>query len=342
MQFPEKEQMTETDLQLLRYPALLLNESLVVTGKNKPCAVFPIRKNCRIHRYLFSADILRLQKMTTGQVIRVSVNLEGVYLCFAKKLSEGYLLALRVIPALAWEKAGAEALEPMLRNCSIDEQLRILKQNTENDQDAEKILRKNYLRSLRFQLVMAALLGAKINQKPALGIYEVGAAIGSMLEEGVFLLKEAGFHTSFRPSERPCYTKADIDALRFALSELLAVAAKIAIQGKIVVDTVGASDEVSVGFTFEPLMDETLYAGILSCEYADELQHSAYGDIFLELFLVQMICERNGWDYRVRKSGDSGIVRLSVAVPTLSGKDAQINCAPDAGDLLRATLCELI
>ena len=50
MLLPTKESFTEKDLKLLRYPALLLTESLVVKAKNKPCSFFPIRTNCKIVR----------------------------------------------------------------------------------------------------------------------------------------------------------------------------------------------------------------------------------------------------------------------------------------------------
>lgn len=342
MQLPVKERITEDDLQLLRYPALLLNEALVVTGRNRPCAMFPIRKSCKITRYLFSRDILRLQKMTTGQVIRISLNVDGVYLVFAKKLGEGYLLALRTITALVWEKVGEKAAMLPTGNERIGDQLNVLRSSAESGSETEKTLRKNFLHTLRFQMVTANLLSAKMRSDLHPAVYELNGQVSVLMDESILLLKNAGFLPTYHPSDKPSYARIDVDALRFAVTELLVVSSETAIGGKVVVDSATGMDEFTVRFSFEPLMDDELYEGILSGEYSGELLRGAYSDVFFDLFLAQMICERNGWDFRVRSSGESGVACLTVAIPTSNADALQVNCITESGDLVAAMLSDLI
>ena len=279
--------------------------------------------------------------MTTGEVIRISLRLDGVYLVLAKKLRDGYLVAFRMIPALAWEKVGANAWDMPQRD-RLDEQLNALRASAGNAPEIETVLRRNYLHTLRFQMVVSALLSAKMNRLPGKSGSELCAPLCTLTEESASLLNASGFHVHFKTPDRPCYAMLDMDALRFALTEVLSFAVRTAVEGNVMIDAVSAPDELCMCYTFEPIMDDELYEGILSGEYSGDLLGGAYSDIFFDLFLAQLLCDRNDFELRVSKVGDSGVVRVSVAVPTVPEEGMLVNCPPDLGDLVPALLHDLL
>ena len=101
-------------------------------------------------------------------------------------------------------------------------------------------------------------------------------------------------------------------------------------------------DEFALTFDFEPVMDEDLFNGLLSETYNDDLLSGTFGDVFFDLLLVQMLCDVNGWDYRVAKEDDSGVLHLTIAVPTVSENNMQVNCPPCNDNIMTYMLARLL
>lgn len=333
---------SEKDLKLVRSPTMLLNESRRVIFKNDACGWYGIRVGSTVDKYLFGSDLARLKEMNPGEEIRVSMDLSGVYVAFAKRFEDGYLLSLRLITARVWQKLLAFSVDLPSHFGRFGEQLDALRESREKNGEAERSLQKNYFKTLRFQMIMSKILSAKEGSVPVRSVCELTTPTSSLLQEGINLLAPKNYRITFHFCEQAAYGELNPDDLRYTIAEMLAVVAEIAHGNRFVVESIDAVDEYAVRFVFDPLMDDVLYRGLLSGDYSGDLLGSAYGDVFLDLFLVRMMCERSGWDFRVVNDGESGVVRMTVAIPKVEGTDLQLNCPPDSGNIVRAMLARLL
>lgn len=333
---------SEQELNLIRYPVLLLNESRVIVGKNKSSHVFPIRKNSKIDHILFSADVRRMTEMQIGAVIRISVNVSDIYLAFVKRVADGYFVALRPITAQIWKKLESVSSSLPLSERDVFCQIEASAGKKSEPNESEKILAKNYNMTMRFRLLLARFLAVKAGAKPKAEHYELGASVLSMITTGCkeLLRRNYKIHTSV--SSTPCYADIDINTFCCTVALLFSVVGEIAFDRRFNIGTVGLDDEFALTFDFEPVMDEELYEGLLSGTYNGDLLSGSFGDVFFDLALVQMLCDVNGWEYRISKEDYSGILHLTLAVPTASDGTMQVNCPPNNDEMMQYMLAPLL
>ncbi len=337
--------LTEEDLDLLPYPAFLLNQDRLVTFRNKTVntRLIPIRIHSRIDRYLSKHDRQKLIDLPIGQEIFVDMQMPDSYGAIVLRQKDGYCLAMRNITAHMIRHISDMAIHVPSFFGDVENQICNLRLATFRTPEEMRLVRRNYNRALRYQAEIATYFRITAGKLDHDTISEISTPVNTMLDCATKLLRPNGFRLSVLKTEAPVFARAAADDVRYAIATLLSIATENLRDERLRTECHILEGEYLISVTFEPLFDDQTYQGILSGYYREELLDSPYRNMFFDLLLVQMLAETSRWRFSVTEAGCSkGVLCMILAIPLAEQQPLMLNSPPDSMPLLEMQLVNVL
>jgi len=338
-------QFTPDDIELLPYPAYYLNEKRIVVRRNKNAVPsrLAILVRARIDKYVSVQDSKRIIDLKVGEEIFVDLFFEPAYGAIICRIENGYLVAVRNITAhmMQYIRRLTGQIPPFFGN--IGSQIESLRLATFRSRDEMTKVRHQYYKVMRYQTALAYYFENIAGRDKRESVCEITTSMNNMLIDAANKLRPNGVDLVLHQPSKYIYVKASADDLRYAAATLLSIAAENTYNGRIRVESMALEGDYMFKIIFEPRVDDLAYDGMIKGYYGGELLGTAYGNVFFDLLLVQMLAEKSGWNFSVTEIGCSrGVLGMSLFIPTVGEEPEMLNCPPDTSTLLEMMLVNIL
>lgn len=311
---------TKKELDLFPYPAVLLNDKRILTGRNQHVntRILPLRVGVRFDRYLSRQDQQRLANLPIGGELFLDIRMPNVYGAIALRAEDGYLIALRDITAHMMRYVNDLTTNSVHFFGDLNEQVDTLQQVAARETDMFRQIRRNCRRTLRCQMELATYFRVTAGDLRKDQFCEVTELVHSVLSCAVKLLRPNGITLmDHLPKNSPSIiVRANFEDLRYAIAAMLSVAMTSLAGSQITVDCHHTESQYTILMGFEPLISQQTLEQMLSGYYRGEVLNGMNRDLFFDLLLLQMLAETSGWHFYIHESGCSGgVLDMILSVP---------------------------
>lgn len=333
------------DLDLLPYPAFLLDNNRVITARNKASKmrVYNIHVRSKIDRHISRKMVNEIVKMNPGDELFLDFELENTYGAIIHRFTEGYCLAIRTITTHMMKYVSELAMKLPKFFSDVDNQIVNLRLAQFRTPEEMAKVRKRHNQVLRYQTSIATYFALTFGKMKKDGISEITTPINNLIEGAARILRPNGVVASTTLQERFAFVNGSADMIRYAVATMISVAAENVAHGHFRIETKSVEGDFVILVSFEHMLDEELLRGFTSEYYCGELLNGPYADAFFDLLLIQMLAEVCGWKFTVGIAGlYNNLLALTLYVPITYDEPFQLNSPPDSMPLLEVQLANII
>ena len=347
MVFPQSkvDAFSAEDIDLLPYPAFLLDDNRVITARNKASKMrtYNIYVRSKIDRHISRKMIAEIKAMEPGDELFLDLELENTYGAILHRFREGYCLAIRTITAYMMKYVAELATKLPKFFSSVDNQIINLRMAQFRTPDELVAVRKRHNQVLRYQTSMATYFALTSGKMSKSTVSEISMPINNLIEGAVRILRPNGIVASTKLHEMFAFVNGSADLARYAVATMISVAAENVAHGHFRIETRAMEGDFIVLISFEHMMDEELLRGFTSEYYCGDLLSGAYADAFFDLLLIQMLSEVCGWRFSVGISGlYNNLLALTLYIPITHDEPFLLNSPPDSMPLLEIQLANIL
>lgn len=336
---------TAEDIDLLPYPAFLLDDNRVIIARNKASKMrtYNIYVRSKIDRHIPRKMISDISSMEPGDELFLDLELENTYGAILHRFREGYILAIRTITAYMMKYVSELAMKLPKFFSNVDRQIVNLRMAQFRTPDELVTVRKRHNQVLRYQTSIATYFALTSGKMPKGNISEISMPINNLIEGAARILRPNGVVASTNLHEMFAFVNGSADLIRYAVATMISVAAENVARGHFRIETKSMEGDFIVRVSFEHMMDEELLRGFTSEYYCGDLLSGPYADAFFDLLLIQMLSEVCGWKFSVGISGlYNNLLALTLYVPITHDEPFLLNSPTDSMPLLEMQLVNIL
>ena len=339
------EAFTAEDIDLLPYPAFLLDENRIIIARNKASKMrtYNIYLRSKIDRHVPRKMVADIKNMEPGDELYLDLELENTYGAIIHRFNKGYCLAIRTITAYMMKYVSELAMKLPKFFSNVDNQIVNLRMAQFRTPDELVAVRRRHNQVLRYQTSMATYFALTSGKMKKGSISEISMPINNLIEGAVRILRPNGIVASTKLHEMLAFVEGSADTIRYAVATMISVAAENVARGHFRIETRSMEGDFIILVSFEHMMDEELLRGFTSEYYCGDLLSGPYADAFFDLLLIQMLSEICGWKFSVGISGlYNNLIALTLYVPITHDEPFLLNSPPDSMPLLEVLLSNII
>lgn len=324
-----------------RFPAIILDNDRYIRERNEYAgtAVIPVRKGARIDRYLSVSDAEEVKALRKGEQTEINLGFPSVFGTVIFRAEDYYLLVGREFTVLlrkhvselysrmpgydrcisiGMERAGCGSDRNALKKCFGD----ITRMNFHLKEFFRTVSGDYHSDSVPFNVVSACrnvVSCAKRIIKP-------------------FCIRESGFQNG-----DAIFTLGSEDDFIMLLSAVIAFSVKYNSRDRMSVSLENRSGEIRVRACFDSTMEKETVSKLSESRFRSEDFGKENGILFFDIYLLELIADRNMWDFAISESFDvCGRLIVSLTVPEYKERKAGIlrdSCPSELSAIVRRELC---
>ena len=307
------------------FPALLLDENLVIREKNSLVTnlAAPFRKGGSLTARLSDADAQCLRTLAPGAVANIILSAAAHdYGAFVQRQEDRtYIVQLRLMSAALQRRLGEAAEIGIALARSVQQYNDVILGSP--DSVERRASRKDKAKMFLFQEHMARLLQVfKENPDEPRGIFDIADAVNTTLTYGADMLRQLDYNINLTPAAKERYALTDRGCLSAELAMLLHIAVSYCEKNRMHIECIDADRQLRILFKFNSLLSEPENERVMAGNYAARNFRCPNGTLFFDLLLIEVMASLHYWDFRAYRPDDTPYrMALALTVP-LTKSDA--------------------